>query len=106
MLAVAGEFVESTAANPNRSDAGVAVPTKGESHDPLRTFWFSDPTRENAVTVALITCPACKGSVSTEATACPKCGHRFPREVSTQSPIVVVGALLLMIFLVFFLKVF
>jgi RNA polymerase subunit RPABC4/transcription elongation factor Spt4 len=56
--------------------------------------------------MGLRTCPSCKGPVSTEAVACPKCGHRFPREWSSHSPIVIIGALLLMILLVFFLKVF
>jgi RNA polymerase subunit RPABC4/transcription elongation factor Spt4 len=51
-------------------------------------------------------CPTCQGDVSTEATACPKCGHRFPREWSSHSPIVIIGAILLMILLVFFLKIF
>jgi|NGEPerStandDraft_6_1074524.scaffolds.fasta_scaffold178806_2 RNA polymerase subunit RPABC4/transcription elongation factor Spt4 len=55
--------------------------------------------------MSLRTCPSCKGPVLTEATACPKCGHRFPREWSSHSSIVITGAFLLMILLVFFLKV-
>lgn len=44
---------------------------------------------------ALTRCPSCGGSVSTEAVACPKCGHSFPKKVSNQSPILIIGTILL-----------
>jgi hypothetical protein len=41
--------------------------------------------------------------VSTEADACPKCGHRFPRSVSSHSPIVIIGVISLALFIVWWL---
>jgi predicted amidophosphoribosyltransferase len=54
----------------------------------------------------MMKCPTCQGDVSTEADACPKCGHRFPRSVSSHSPIVIIGVIVLALLIVFFLKVF
>ena len=54
----------------------------------------------------MMTCPSCAKSISVLATACPGCGHRFPRDVKTMSPIVVAGAIALTLFLLFFLRIF
>lgn len=51
-------------------------------------------------------CPTCKGEVSTEAAACPKCGHAFksPGGLNLRDPVHVIGLLLLpVVFLLFFL---
>jgi hypothetical protein len=53
--------------------------------------------------MSLITCPSCKGPVSTEANACPKCGHHFPRGLSKQSPILIIGTIFLGIIIVILL---
>jgi hypothetical protein len=52
---------------------------------------------------ALVKCPSCGGAVSTEAIACPKCGHSFPKGISKQSPILIIGTILLGILIVWFL---
>jgi hypothetical protein len=51
----------------------------------------------------LTKCPGCGGQVSTEAVSCPKCGHRFPRPVSSHSPIIIIGVVLLGLLIVWFL---
>jgi uncharacterized paraquat-inducible protein A len=57
------------------------------------------PTAQDAPheQTALTECPACKISVSTQATRCPKCGHPFPMSPRTRQRNVglVVGLLFL-----------
>jgi uncharacterized paraquat-inducible protein A len=43
----------------------------------------------------LITCPACKIEVSTEAAACPRCGHAFKKAgFNIKDPVHLVGLVL------------
>lgn len=55
--------------------------------------------------MALTKCPDCTSEVSTEALACPKCGHQLRKrgDLSNQSAIVIVGSITLVLFLAFFL---
>ena len=48
-------------------------------------------------------CPTCLGDVSTEAVACPKCGHPLKKPAASYSRIIVWRSIFLVLFLVYFL---
>jgi len=46
-------------------------------------------------------CPTCEADISTEAVACPKCGHQLksPSGINMQDPVHVIGVILAILFL-------
>jgi uncharacterized paraquat-inducible protein A len=54
--------------------------------------------------MALIKCPECDSEVSSEAAACPKCGHPLKAKpaggINTQDPVHVVGIIVVVIIII------
>ena len=50
----------------------------------------------------MMSCPSCQAEVSTEAAACPKCGHQFKSAggIDLRDPVHLIGVIVAAVFLV------